>query len=712
MRLNSGVAIAVFAFAPAAAIAAADEPKPISAVEFTEMNRLDDPSISPDGTVLAFVRSETDWDKNQVVKKLYLKADGDQTVSPVTLGSGTPVLELKSGAVWEPGGNGFLVLLDGGKNTKEQAFYYYSGTSTLAQLTSHNEDVENPQWSPDGSAVYFTASQRVEQKIRLLRSRDYLIRDYETRAPKEVRRFDRSAGESEPVITGDFFVRNYALSRDGSQIIYMRADGGLIDDRQAGELWLHDLAASQSKQLTRNNYAEQSARLSPDNTSFAFIATVNEAGEPYYEDNLFVQKIGDVRPRLLMPDIALEVLDFAWDKAGQGLFLLGNSGLRTQLYHYNLDSEQLRRLTSGDHVIDNWTYDPVGDRHVAMVTSAANPGEVHRIDVTDTSGGTLIQLTGEYADWPARFAVPKQEAVSWTGRDGQPLEGLLVYPNDHAEGQPVPLVTITHGGPRSSSQFGAWNASRSVSVLAGQGYGVFLPNHRGGTGYGDAFMRDMVGGYFVNAHLDVLDGIDALIERGFADPDQLIKMGWSAGGHMTNKLVTITDRFKAASSGAGASDWLSMYGESDNRFNRTPWFGGSPWEEGAPIAKYREQSVVQDAWRASTPTVIYVGENDERVPPTQSILMYRALKAAGVETELFIADGEPHNFRKPSHKLFKVNNDLQWFARHLGREPFEPQWPPAALAPKKQASDEAEKDEPEQELPVPTDLEAIQLSVH
>jgi dipeptidyl aminopeptidase/acylaminoacyl peptidase len=93
-------------------------------------------------------------------------------------------------------------------------------------------------------------------------------------------------------------------------------------------------------------------------------------------------------------------------------------------------------------------------------------------------------------------------------------------------------------------------------VLASHGYIVLQPNYRGSTGYGDDFLRDMVGGYFRQSHLDVMAGVDYLIDQGIADPDRLVKMGWSAGGHMTNKIITFTNRFKAASSGAGAVNWI------------------------------------------------------------------------------------------------------------------------------------------------------------
>jgi dipeptidyl aminopeptidase/acylaminoacyl peptidase len=162
-------------------------------------------------------------------------------------------------------------------------------------------------------------------------------------------------------------------------------------------------------------------------------------------------------------------------------------------------------------------------------------------------------------------------------------------------------------------------------------------------------------------------GVDHVIAMGVAHPDRLVKMGWSAGGHMTNKIVTFTDRFKAAASGAGAANWISMYGQSDVRVYRTPWFGGTPWQKGAPIDAYWENSPLKYVANVKTPTLFLVGEKDPRVPLPQSVEMYRALKANGVETKLWVAPREPHGWQELRHQLFKVNVELDWFERHLGR---------------------------------------------
>lgn len=154
--------------------------------------------------------------------------------------------------------------------------------------------------------------------------------------------------------------------------------------------------------------------------------------------------------------------------------------------------------------------------------------------------------------------------------------------------------------------------------------------------------------------------------------------GWSAGGHMTNRLISRTDRFRAASTGAGAVDWAAHHLTSDTRQARRLLFGADAWAEGAIDRVFHPQSLLRDLHRVTTPTLIFAGEDDERVHPSQSIMLYQALRQLGVETRLYLAPGEGHSFSDLSHRLFRINAELDWYARHTGAAPYD--WQPLPVA--------------------------------
>lgn len=189
-------------------------------------------------------------------------------------------------------------------------------------------------------------------------------------------------------------------------------------------------------------------------------------------------------------------------------------------------------------------------------------------------------------------------------------------------------------------------------------------NYRGSAGYGTAFYRDVVNGYFHNMAPDVLLGVDALVQRGIADPDRLVVMGWSSGGTLVDKLITMTDRFKVASAGAGISNWISLFGQTDNTSFRRTWFGGMPWVKGASFDPFWANSPIKDVAKVKTPTLFFGGETDARVPYAQSLEMFRGLKTNGVPTRLYVAPREGHTWGELRHLLLKANTELEWFEKY------------------------------------------------
>jgi dipeptidyl aminopeptidase/acylaminoacyl peptidase len=242
----------------------------------------------------------------------------------------------------------------------------------------------------------------------------------------------------------------------------------------------------------------------------------------------------------------------------------------------------------------------------------------------------------------------------------------------YQQGTRYPLVVQMHGGPFESDHFGGGSGQslNYFAVLAAKGYAVLRPNYRGSTGYGNAFYRDPVGHYFRNMATDVMNGVDALIAQGIADPDRLVCMGWSAGGTLVNKLVTMTDRFKAASSGAGIANWISLFAQSEIRSYRIPWFGGTPWQKNAPIDLLWNSSPLKDVANVKTPTLFISGDGDTRVGLPQSVEMYRALKSNNVPTHLLVGPGEGHTWGGLRHQIEKANRELEWFEKYANHRSY------------------------------------------
>ena len=642
------------------AVGAAQDDRPVmSIVDMLNVPELASPQLSPDGQSLVFEVDEADWNENRQITHLWLQR-GNGEAFQITFGE-----EDETGATWSPDGRYIAFLSKRGDDEETQVFLLPTSGGEARRLTKHPASVSDLTWAPDSRALYFLAPEaKTDEEKKKEKLKDDVFSFDEDGKHTHIWRQGLDGDEATRVTGGDFTIRRYSLSRDGRHIVVQRAPTPLLNSIFDAEVYLVDADGTNWRQLTDNDDMEVAAEISPSGNAVLYLSDVNADGDPYYNNNLFVVPTDGGEPRMLLPDLAYEIDDAHWSSDGRSIYILANTGVRSNLFEVDVDSEELTRLTEGDHAIFDWHYLPDVDTHAVTVSTPEVPAEVWKL-----RRGKLTQGTRIYDSLAEDFFLPRPEAITWTGADGTTVEGLLYYPKDFEEGVRYPLAVQTHGGPAASDKFYYPGWGSYIQILTGRGWLVLRPNYRGSVGYGDAFLRGMVGDYFAQSHLDVMTGVDHLIDKGLADPERMIKMGWSGGGHMTNKIVTYTDRFKAASSGAGAANWVSMYGQTDIRLHRENWFGGSPWEENAPFEQYWRQSALSEIWKVKTPTLVLVGEEDERVPAPQSVELYRALKANGVDTHLYVAPREPHGWRELRHRLFKVNVELEWFERHaLGRE--------------------------------------------
>ncbi len=656
--------------------------KPMSIVELIDVPQMQDVQLSPDGSQVAFELGEADWEKNERVSHVWrVDIDGGHQIQLTNGASG------EKSPRWSPDGSSIVFVAKRGKDEHEQLYLLSNRGGEARPLTKHPSAVKSPAFSPDGALIYFLApepkSEEEKKKDELKDDVFSYDEDYKQVHLFHVPFASAAPVEADRVTSGDFSIGNYRLSRDGSRVAHHRAPTPLFGSAGQSEIWLMKADGTDARQLTHNTVSESAAELSPDGKWVSFVSNSNETFDAYYNNNLFLVPAESGTHRMLLASMPHEVEDASWSQDGSAIFFTANTGVRSELFRVEVGSEALTQLTRGDHALIQWQYVPGAGKHVFGIDERENAGDVH---VLPAAGGTPARVSHVYDHLARDFQLPRQEAVRWKGEDGVEVEGLLYYPLDYQEGKRYALVAQTHGGPAASDKFGFGRWSEYLPVLTSKGYFVFQPNYRGSTGYGDAVLRDMVGHYFHQAHLDVMRGVDHLIAKGLVDGDRLVKMGWSGGGHMTNKIITHTDRFKAASSGAGAVNWISMYAQSDVRIYRTPWFGGTPWQEDAPIDAYWNNSPLKDVYKVKTPTIILVGEKDVRVPPPQSVELYQALKSNGVPTHLYIAPREPHGWQELRHELFKVNVELDWFEKQcMGREYV---W---ETAPAKEAKDEKPK---------------------
>jgi len=676
ISILASLAVCSLALAPPAA---AQGKRPMTMVDLIEVPNLSDPQLSPDGRQLLYVLSEADWAANRRFGHIWrVNADGSDLVQMTSgRGEGSPR--------WSPDGKRIAFLASRDESLGPQIYLMSTAGGEGRPLTSHETSspvfdvhysrLSSITWSPDGTSIYFLAlDPRIAEEKERQRTKDDVYAFDEDHKQQHLWRVSVSDGVEQRITGGDYSVLDYQLSRDGQKIVLHRGPNPRYGYANESEIWVMDATGANQVQLTRNSVPEgpgccagNGAELSPDNTTVAFMAKTNEQFEYYYKSSIFVMPSGGGPARMLLPDLPYEVQQLTWSKTGGSIFFVANMGVHSELFQLDLATNKMRQLTDDKHAIRSWSLQLSANRHVLAFDQATNAGDVWLLPVDGNAA--LTQVTRVFDYLAREFDLPRQEKISWKGVDGVSVEGLLYYPLGYQEGRRYPLVVNSHGGMANSDQFGFGGWSDYVQVLTAKGYAVLKTNYRGSGGYGDAFQRDMIGHYFQNSHLDVMAGADQVIKMGVADPERLIKRGWSAGGFMTNKIITFTDRFKAASSGAGMVNWVSFYAQSDIRYFRTNWLGGSPWQKDAPSDNYWKQSPLSDIARVRTPTIIFVGENDVRVPPPQSVELYRALKANGVPTRLYMAPREPHGWGELRHQLFKMNVELEWFEKYgMGRQ--------------------------------------------
>ncbi|MDT0632379.1 S9 family peptidase [Rubrivirga sp. S365] len=542
------------------------------------------------------------------------------------------------------------------------------------QVTDAEAGVSAFRWSPDGARIAYTARdpETDEDKARTKEKRDVIVVDqnfdYTHLWVVDAEPGTDGERDAQRLTGGTFHVAEFDWTPDGRTLVFSHQE----DPRISTGFSERDLSTVPADSgavvpLVTWGGADGQPLVSPDGRLVAFVSHGGSPQEVGLGD-VYVVPLAGGAPRKLAdtPDRSASLL--AWSADGRHVYALESVGTTRAVIAIPTDGADAEVVAQGDGVVANVAFDADGRTMAFTFEDPATPPEVY----TSTVGAfDPVAVSSVHADVPLP-AMGRTEVVSWTSPDGTPVEGLLTYPVGYEEGRRVPLVLNIHGGPAGvyTQSFTGGPSIYQLQTFAQRGYAVLRPNPRGSTGYGRDFRYANVRDWGFGDYEDVMSGVDAVIERGVGHPDSLAVMGWSYGGYLTSFAVTRTDRFKAASMGAGLPNLVSMVTTTDIPNYLVAHLGGREvWED---YDAYERHSAIYRVANVTTPTQVIHGANDLRVPFTQGQEFYVALQRRGVKTEMVVLPRTPHGPREPKLLMATTPYILSWFEEHLRGRDVEP----------------------------------------
>ncbi len=456
--------------------------------------------------------------------------------------------------------------------------------------------------------------------------------------------------------------------RPNSSELLFTADEAVLDELaySRSDLFVVTVEGELTR-LTNDGYTYSGADFSPDGrwisytrafgTNMIIDRKLNHGGPR----DLYVRPTDGGEPLNLTENWDLDPGSPMWSPDSQHIYFVAGIGGARHLFRAAPDGGGVEQITTGHRRINGLDINESFQRMTYTVGEFERPSDIY---VADIDGGNEYRLTNIHADFFAEVEVASRpsEQILYTSYDGTPVEGFLLYPFGYDPQGQYPLIVVNHGGPHSASGYG-FNFKNML--FAANGYFVFLPNFRSSTGYGDTFKWGTWGAWGTNDGEDVLAGVDHLIARYSIDRNRVGSTGHSYGGILTNWLITrYPDRFKAAVSGAGASNWTSNYALSDVARTKELEFLGPPWDPEAREVMIKQSAYLNSAG-VQAATLFVHGEEDYRVPLEGSIQLYTSLKKQRVPTKLIIYEGMPHGIRGHWNNVHRMANELRWWETYL-----------------------------------------------
>ena len=668
------VAAVFLALATAAAPPAeAQERRPMTTDDALNMVQPGGATMSPDGSWVLFSKSELDWEENER-KTTWWRVPSDGSEEPWRfIGE-----EGATNPAFSPDGR--WLTFTRSVDDERQLFIMRTDGGEAIQLSDHATAIGSYAWADDGSRIFFVASHErsAEEKKEIEDGYDAIFVDEGPNGQtngqwNDLWSLDVATKEATRLTEREHRIGSFAVSPDGRRVAFTSRTENRRNQGNHAEIQLLDVESKAIRTLTDNQAPEGRLLWAPDGRRLAYEAPSAEEWDLRL-DKIWVMDVESGRSSIVSEAFDGNIRSFVWTPDASALLFRGLQRTDENLFRLDVRSGDLTKVTSAVGSLAPASFSRDRTMMAFIRQDFDTPPDVY---AGPTDGSEGVRLTDLNPWIEAEIALGDGSVTQWRSSDGTEIEGLVMLPDGHDDGE-LPLLLHIHGGPAGvfTNTFSARN-----HVWAGLGYAQLSPNVRGSSGYTDELLRgnmyDIGGGDYE----DLMTGVDRMIADGIADPDRLALRGWSYGGILGGWTVTQTDRFKAASVGAMVSDWTSEYGPGFNHDVSLWYIGGKPWEN---PDEWRYRSALTHVANVTTPTLIIHGMNDRTDTEPQSMMFFQALKDQGKVTRYIRFPREPHGFREPRHQRTRDVEEIRWVQKHtLGIE-WEP-WERPAKDEKKKA---------------------------
>jgi len=636
------------------------------------LKRVASPAISPDGRYVAYTMRDTNWDDNAYETEIWI-AD----VQSGTRHQLTNAKKSSQSPAWSP--DGLRLAFTSDRTDKRQLYIINPRGGDAEPLTSGDAGVGSFAWAPDGKSIAYTVTDVKSAAIKEREKKygEFRIVEQDYRM-SHLFVLDMATRASRPLTNGAFTVGSFDWSPDSQSIAFDHRLTPSPSSSGSANISIVSVASGSVRTLVDQAGPDTNPTWSPDGARIAFQTAMADPSFYYTNSVIAVVPASGGAPTVLTSAFDEDASLVAWKPSG--VYFSASERTFSHLYRVDPATKAIAKVTPAEPVVNSsFSFTADGAGYAYLRSDAKSMPDVYVASAPSTGSGQsratsrdgtgrasakqLTDMNAQTAGWTAGTL----EVVSWKSQDGATVEGILHKPTDFDPARKYPLLVVIHGGPTGVSRAVPFtSAIYPIDVWVARGVLVLEPNYRGSAGYGEKFRSLNVRNLGVGDAWDVLSGVDALIAKGMVDPARVGTMGWSQGGYISAFLTTHdAARFKAVSVGAGISDWMTYYVNTDIHPFTRQYLKATPWDDPAIYAKTSPITYIK---QAKTPTLIQHGATDERVPLPNAFELYQGLVDNNVPARLIVYEGFGgigHGPSKPkSHRATQEHN-LEWFDQYL-----------------------------------------------